>query len=155
MVATTEPKHHRGRIEVAYTIGFVRTRMTACHCPSPGNAGRSCDARSSGFEGTVVDVVVVEVSGVVVVVVVLVVDVDVVDVVVEVTTVTAVLSMGHDEVAAVGRICKGLIFSGTDVGVDDSPGTATTVVEVSVGASVIGVIASVSDSAGATAGGSL
>ena len=90
MVATTEPKHHRGRIEVAYTIGFVRTRMTACHCPSPGNAGRSCDARSSGFEGTVVDVVVVEVSGVVVVVVVLVVDVDVVDVVVEVTTVTAV-----------------------------------------------------------------
>jgi hypothetical protein len=154
MVATTEPKHQRGRIEVAYTIGFVRTRMTACHCPSPGNAGRSCDARSSGFEGTVVDVVVVEVSGVVVVVVVLVVDV-VVEVVVDVTTVTAVLSMGHDEVAAVGRICKGLIFSGTDVVVDDSPGTATTVVEVSVGASVIGVIASVSDSAGATAGGSL
>ena len=100
------------------------------------------------------EVVVVEVSGVVVVVVVLVVDV-VVEVVVDVTTVTAVLSMGHDEVAAVGRICKGLIFSGTDVVVDDSPGTATTVVEVSVGASVIGVIASVSDSAGATAGGSL
>ena len=50
------------------------------------------------------EVVVVEVSGEVVVVVVLVVDVDVVDVVVEVTTVTAVLSMGQDEVAAVGRI---------------------------------------------------
>ena len=45
------------------------------------------------------EVVVVEVSGEVVVVVVL-----VVDVVVEVTTVTAVLSMGQDEVAAVGRI---------------------------------------------------
>jgi hypothetical protein len=103
MVATTEPKHQRGRIEVAYTMGFVRTRMTACHFPSPGNAGRSCDARSSGFKGMVVEVVVVEVSGEVVVVVVLVVDV-VVEVVVDVTTVTAVLSMGQDEVAAVGRI---------------------------------------------------
>ena len=49
------------------------------------------------------EVVVVEVSGEVVVVVV-VVDVDVVVVVVEVTTVPAVLSMGQDEVAAVGRI---------------------------------------------------
>jgi hypothetical protein len=106
MVATTEPKHQRGRIEVAYTMGFVRTRMTACHFPSPGNAGRSCDARSSGFEGMVVVVVVVVAPGtvvVVVVVVVLVVDV-VVEVVVDVTTVTAVLSMGQDEVAAVGRI---------------------------------------------------
>jgi hypothetical protein len=107
----------------------------------------------------VVDVVVVEVSGVVVVVVVLVVDVDVVDVVVEVTTVTAVLSMGHDEVAAVGRICKGLIFSGTDVDVDGDEmlGAVTTVVVVDCATvtSGIAVIASVSDSAGATAGGSL
>ena len=104
MVATTEPKHHRGRIEVAYTIGFVRTRMTACHFPSPGNAGRSCDERSSGFEGMVVDVVVDVAPGIVVVVVVLVDDVVVVDVVVEVTTVAAVLSIGQDEVATVGRI---------------------------------------------------
>ena len=106
MVATTEPKHHRGRIEVAYTIGFVRTRMTACHFPSPGNAGRSCDERSSGFEGMVVDVVVdvVDIAPGIVVVVVDVVVVDVVDVVVEVTTVAAVLSIGQDEVATVGRI---------------------------------------------------
>jgi hypothetical protein len=115
MVATTEPKHQRGRIEVAYTIGFVRTRMTACHFPSPGSAGRSCEERSSGFEGMVVDVVEVEVSRTGTVVV----EVVVVDVVVEVTTVAAVLSMGQDEMAAVGRICSGLIISGTEVLVDD------------------------------------
>ena len=65
----------------------------------------------------VVDVVVVEVSrtGTVVVVEVVV----VVDVVVEVTTVAAVLSMGQDEMAAVGRICSGLIISGTEVLVHD------------------------------------
>ena len=44
---------------MAYTIGFVRTRMIACHSPSPGSAGRSCDERSSGFAGIVVVVVVV------------------------------------------------------------------------------------------------
>jgi hypothetical protein len=103
-----------------------------------------------------VEVVVVEVSGVVVVVVVLVVDV-VVEVVVDVTTVTAVLSTGHDEVAAVGRICKGLIFSGTDVDGDEMLGAVTTVVVVDCATvtSGVAVIASVSDSAGATAGGSL
>ena len=42
-----------------------------------------------------------------------------------------------------------------DVLVDDWLGTAATVVEVCVGASVIGVIASARESAGATAGGSL
>ena len=61
-MATTEPKHHSGRIEVAYTIGFVRTRMTACHVPSPGSAGRSCDGMSSGLLGIVVEVVVVVVA---------------------------------------------------------------------------------------------
>ena len=105
------------------------------------------------------DVVVVEVSGVVVVVVVVVVVDVVVEVVVDVTTVTAVLSMGHDEVAAVGRICKGLIFSGTDVDVDGDEmfGADTTmvVVDCATVTSGIAVIASVSDSAGATAGGSL
>ena len=158
-MATTEPKHHRGRIEVAYTIGLVRTRITACHSPSPGNAGRSCDERSDGFAGIVVVVVVVVVvaSGTVVVVVVVVVDVDVVvvDVVVEVTTVALVVSMGQDEVATVGRICSGVMMSGTDVVVDDWPGEGITVVEVCVGASVMGVMARASESAGATAGGSL
>jgi hypothetical protein len=98
----------------------------------------------------VVDVVVVEVSraGTVVVV-----EVVVVDVVVEVTTVAAVLSMGQDEIAAVGRICRGLITSGTDVVVSNLPGVVVTVVEVC--AAVSGVIASASESAGATAGGSL
>ena len=148
MVATTEPKHQRGRIDVAYTMGFVRTRMTACHFPSPGNAGRSWDERSAGFAGIVVDVVVVEVSGVVVV---LVVDVVVVDV--EVTTVTEVLLIGQDDVAAVGRICSGLIFSGADVLVDDWLGVVASVVEVC--AVVSRMIASARESAGATAGGSL
>jgi hypothetical protein len=96
--------------------------MTACHVPSPGSAGRSCDERSAGFAGIVVVVVVVVASGTVVVVVVVdVVEVDVVvvDVVVEVTTVATVLSMGQDEVATVGRICSGVMMSGTDVVVDD------------------------------------
>ena len=98
----------------------------------------------------VVDVVVVEVSrtGTVVVV-----EVVVVDVVVDVTTVAAVLSMGHDEIAAVGRICSGLITSGTDVVVSNLPCVVVTVVDVCSGVS--GVIASASESAGATAGGSL
>jgi hypothetical protein len=102
----------------------------------------------------VVVVVVVVAPGTVVVVVVVVVDVDVVvvDVVVEVTTVAAVVSMGHEVVATVGRICSGVMMSGTDVVVDDSP---VNVVEVCVGASVMGVIARASESAGATAGGSL
>jgi hypothetical protein len=149
MVATTEPKHQRGRMDVAYTMGFVRTRITACHFPSPGKAGRSCEERSSGFEGIVVDVVVVEVSATGTVVV----EVVVVDVVVEVTTVATELSRGHDDVAAVGRICSGLIFSGTDVLVDDWLGVVASVVEVC--AAVSGMIASARESAGATAGGSL
>ena len=113
-MATTEPKHHSGRIEVAYTIGFVRTRMTACHVPSPSIAGRSCDGMSSGLVGIVVVVVVVVVdiaTGTVVVV-----DVDVV---VDVTTVAVVGSIGHDAVATVGRIINGVMMSGTDVVVDD------------------------------------
>jgi hypothetical protein len=128
--------------------------MTACHSPSPGNAGISWDERSAGFAGIVVVVVVVVAPGTVVVVVVVVVDVDVVvvDVVVEVTTVAAVVSMGQEVVATVGRICSGVMMSGTDVVVDDSP---VNVVEVCVGASVMGVIARASESAGATAGGSL
>jgi len=76
----------------------------------------------------------------------------VVDVVVEVTTVATVLSMGQEEVATVGRICSGVMMSGTVVVVDDSP---VNVVEVCVEASVTGVIARASESAGATAGGSL
>jgi hypothetical protein len=111
IVATTEPKHHKGRIEVAYTIGFVRTRITACHSPSPGNAGRSCDERSAGLAGIVVVVVVVVVISPGTVVVVDVVVVEVVEVVVvEVTTVAAALSIGHDEVATVGRICSGVLM---------------------------------------------
>ena len=151
-MATTEPKHHRGRIEVAYTMGFVRTRITACHSPSPANAGINWDERSAGFAGMVVVVVVVVVAtapGTVDVVVV------VVDVVVEVTTVATVLSMGQDEVATVGRICSGVMMSGTDVVVDDWADEGVNVVEVCVGASVTGVIARASESAGATAGGSL
>jgi cobalamin biosynthesis protein CobD/CbiB len=105
--------------------------MTACHVPSPGRAGRSCDERSAGFAGIVVVVVVVVASGTVVVVVdVVEVDVVVVDVVVEVTTVATVLSMGQDEVATVGRICSGVMRSGTDVVVDDWPGEGFNVVEV-------------------------
>jgi hypothetical protein len=77
------------------------------------------------------------------------------DVVVEVTTVAAVLSMGQEVVATVGRICSGVMMSGTDVVVDDWPDEAVNVVEVCVGASVSGVIARASESAGATAGGSL
>jgi hypothetical protein len=102
--------------------------------------------------GIVVDVVVVEVSGVVVV---LVVDVVVVDVVVEVTTVTEVLSMAHEDVATVGRICSGVTMSGTEVVVDDWADDGVNVVEVCNGASVMGAIASARELAGATAGGSL
>jgi len=79
----------------------------------------------------------------------------VVDVVVEVTTVATVLSMGQDEVATVGRICSGVMMSGTDVVVDDWADEGVNVVEFCVGASVTGVIARASESAGATAGGSL
>jgi hypothetical protein len=105
--------------------------MTACHSPSPANAGRSCDERSAGFAGIVVVVVVVVASGTVVVVVdVVEVDVVVVDVVVEVTTVARVSSMGQDEVATVGRICSGVMMSGTDVVVDEWPGEGINVVEV-------------------------
>jgi hypothetical protein len=99
----------------------------------------------------VVVVVVVISPGTVVVVVV---DVVVVDVVVE-TTVAVVLLIGQEDVATVGRIWSGVMMSGTDVVVVVSPGNAVTVVEVSVGASVMGVIARASESAGATAGGSL
>jgi hypothetical protein len=99
----------------------------------------------------VVVVVVVVAPGTVVVVVVVVVDVVVVDV--EVTTVTEVLLIGQDDVAAVGRICSGLIFSGVDVLVDDWLGVVASVVEVC--AVVSGMIASARESAGATAGGSL
>jgi hypothetical protein len=101
----------------------------------------------------VVVVVVVVISPGTVVVVVVVVDVVVVDVVDE-TTVAVVLLIGQEDVATVGRIWSGVMMSGTDVVVvvDDSP---VNVVEVSVGASVMGVIARASESAGATAGGSL
>ncbi len=113
-MATTEPKHHSGRIEVTYTSGFVRTRITACHSPSPGNAGISWDGMSSGLAGIVVVVDVVDVvvprTGTVVVV-----DVDVV---VEVTTVAVVGSIGHDAIAIVGRIISGVMMSGSDVVVD-------------------------------------
>ena len=78
----------------------------------------------------------------------------VVVVVVEVTTVAAVLSMGHEVVAAVGRICSGCIFSGTVVGVEELFGVGITVVVVG-SATVSSVMASASESAGATAGGSL
>ena len=101
----------------------------------------------------VVDVVVDVAPGIVVVVVVLVDDVVVVDVVVEVTTVAAVLSIGQDEVATVGRIWSGLIISGPDVLVVDWSGVVVTVVDVC--AAMSGMIASASESAGATAGGSL
>ena len=96
----------------------------------------------------VVVVVVVELSGTVVVVVV----VDV-DVVVEVATVATVLSIGQDVVATTGRICRGGVFLGTDVDTDELLGFATSVVDV--GDIVLGVIARASESAGATAGGSL
>ena len=161
-MATTEPKHHSGRIEVAYTSGFVRTRMTACHVPSPRNAGRSCDGMSSGLLGIVVEVVVVVVAvpgtGTVVDVVEVVVVVDVVVVETEVTSETSVvvvLSIGHDAVATVGRICSGVMMSGTVVEVDESLGDTVTVVEVCAIGSMIGVIARASESAGATDGGSL
>jgi hypothetical protein len=89
--------------------------MTACHSPSPGSAGISCDERSAGFAGiVVVVVVVVDTSPGTVVVV----DVVVVDVVDE-TTVAVVLLIGQEDVATVGRICSGVIMSGTDVVVDD------------------------------------
>jgi len=131
--------------------------MMACHVPSPGSAGRSCDGMSFGLAGIVVVEVDVVASGTGTVVVVddVVVVVDDDDVVVEVTIVAAVLSIGHELVATVGRICSGVMMSGTDVVVDDWPDEAVNVVEVCVGASVSGVIARASESAGATAGGSL
>jgi hypothetical protein len=112
---------------------------------------------SFGLAGIVVVEVDVVASGTGTVVVVddVVVVVDDDDVVVEVTTVAAVLSMGQEVVATVGRICSGVMMSGTDVVVDDWPDEAVNVVEVCVGASVSGVIARASESAGATAGGSL
>ena len=152
-MATTEPKHHSGRIDVAYTSGLVRTRMMACHAPSPASAGRSCDGMSSGLAGIVVVEVVVVASGTGTVVDVVVVVDD--DVVVEVTTVAVVLSIGHELVATVGRICSGVMMSGTEVVVGELLGDDDSVVEVCVGVSVSGVIARVSESAGATAGGSL
>jgi len=64
----------------------------------------------------VVVVVVVVISlGTVEVVDVVVVDVDVVDE----TTVAVVLLIGQEDVATVGRICSGVMMSGTDVVVDD------------------------------------
>jgi hypothetical protein len=92
--------------------------MTACHSPSPGSAGISWEERSAGFAGMVVVVVVVVAiaPGTVVVVDVVVV---VVVVVVEVTTVAEVLLIGQEDVATVGRICSGVMMSGTDVVVDD------------------------------------
>ena len=108
---------------------------------------------SSGLAGIVVVEVVVVASGTGTVVDVVVVVDD--DVVVEVTTVAVVLSIGHELVATVGRICSGVMMSGTEVVVGELLGDDDSVVEVCVGASVSGVIARVSESAGATAGGSL
>jgi hypothetical protein len=110
---------------------------------------------SSGLAGIVVVEVDVDVSGTGTVVVVD--EVVVVDdvVVVDVTTVAVVLSIGHELVATVGRICSGEMMSGTEVVLNESPSEDDSVVEVCVGASVSGVIARVSESAGATAGGSL
>jgi hypothetical protein len=103
----------------------------------------------------VVVVVVVVISPGIVVVVDVVVVVVVVDVVVEVTTVAAVLLIGQEDVATVGRICSGVMMSGTDVVVDDWADDGVNVVEVCNGASVMGAIASARELAGATAGGSL
>jgi hypothetical protein len=110
MVATTEPKHQRGRIELTYTIGFFRTRAVATHSPSAFIPGLINGAMSAG-RGTKVVVVVVVISGTTVleVVVVVVLEVVVVEVVVA-PVALVVVGVTHDCVAMTGRSTAGVVF---------------------------------------------
>jgi len=157
MVATTDPKHHNGRMELAYTIGFDRTRIIGVHSPSPGRAGMSTDCTFWGLLAmVVVVVVVVEVvvvspgsvlAGMVVVVVVVVLVVVVLLVVVWPGSVVVVGGVGHDAVATVGIRTAGE-ESCINVVVVWSVGTIEPGAIVSIGANA-------RDAAGATAGASL
>jgi len=111
MVATTEPKHQRGRIELTYTIGFFRTRAVATHSPSALIPGLINGAMSAG-RGTKVVVVVLVMSGTTVLVVVVVLEVVVVEVVVVVVAPVALVVVGvtHDCVAMTGRSTAGVVF---------------------------------------------
>ncbi len=146
-------------MELAYTIGFDRTRIIGVHSPSPGRAGMSTDCTFWGLLAmVVVVVVVVEVvvvspgsvlAGmvVVVVVVVLVVVVLLVLVVVWPGSVVVVGGVGHDAVATVGIRTAGE-ESCINVVVVWSVGTTEPGAIVSIGANA-------RDAAGATAGASL
>ena len=94
MVATTEPKHQRGRIELTYTIGFLRTRAVAVHWPSALMPGLINGAISAG-RGTKVVVVVLVMSGTTVLEVVVVLEVVAVEVVVALVGLVAV-GVEHD-----------------------------------------------------------
>ena len=108
MVATTEPKHQRGRIELTYTIGFLRTRAVAVHSPSALMPGLINGAISAG-RGTKVVVVVLVMSGTTVLVVVVVLEVVVVEVVVAPVGLV-VVGVEHDCVAMTGRSTAGVVF---------------------------------------------
>jgi len=106
MVATTEPKHQRGRIELTYTIGFFRTRAVATHSPSALIPGLINGAMSAG-RGTKVVVVVLVMSGTTVLVVVVVLEVVVV---VVAPVALVVVGVTHDCVAMTGRSTAGVVF---------------------------------------------
>jgi len=106
MVATTEPKHQRGRIELTYTIGFFRTRAVATHSPSALIPGLINGAMSAG-RGTNVVVVVLVMSGTTVLVVVVVLEVVVV---VVAPVALVVVGVTHDCVAMTGRSTAGVVF---------------------------------------------
>jgi hypothetical protein len=160
-VATTDPKHHKGRMEVAYTSGTPRTFTIDFHLPSPAREGRNCGNRFTGRLGIVEVVVVVDSStGTVDVLVLVLVLVD--DVVEE------SLFVGQEAVATVGRTRNGVLpLTGGDVfvlflivvpGVLFVVAGVLTVVVGETGATVSSTKMSGSsarESAGATAGGSL
>ena len=106
MVATTEPKHQRGRIELTYTIGFFRTRAVATHSPSALIPGLINGAMSAG-RGTKVVVVVLVMSGTTVLVVVVVLEVVVV---VVAPVALVVVGVTHDCVAMTGHSTAGVVF---------------------------------------------
>jgi hypothetical protein len=145
-------------MELAYTIGFDRTRMMGTHLPSPGNDGISTGTTFCGRLGIVVvgvgavvvdvvspgSVLVGRVVVVVLVVVVLVVDVVLVLLVVWPGSVVVVGGVGHDAVATTGMRTAGDVSCFMVVVV----WALNTVVSGAIVA--IGVRAS--DAAGATAG---
>lgn len=146
-------------------IGFVRTRATAIHSPSPLIAGVTCGARSPGRGGNVVVVVVVVVVSpgrvddvvvvVVVVVVVLVSKMVVVGDVVVVASTDGQLVVRTRDVCLAGELLPPGVVVVVDVEDEDSSVGVVLTGRVSVGGSVSTGEIKARVSAGAAAGGSL